>query len=551
MGNQVSSRKLSLVALLVVAYASVVVKAGVVMVDAGSSGSKLFSFDPDTQEKVLTNCDKEAVDAGKTLKGLSAFLYAGDSTCKLESKVAGNKKKQIADRPIDPPPVTAANYRDVLLKELKTMNQQPSNGNKIPMMATAGMRLLTKEENDQVWKDICGKSHEGLEFNTMDSGFCGTIPGTREAYFEWGAMVSNTKDPTFGAFTIGGASAQIAIPLFTDKAVAEFKKMKHEVRDQFKNCANVFLPKECKDKERKNCEPQKKLGWFNRKKTHNPDGSVKSVALGDCHRDFVNFKKRAQLEHIVDAASLGDIKGLGVISFLGLKGEGGSDYSGVAGGLNEIGHWADVNNCGANLWNNQTQPHNTELFKSCKKKLEVALKGDYLWAAVSKFFKASGVNAQSFSYNTPSAIPSMTGLKHNGAKPKTGHSLATAAEAHCSKALGDNEGNRGTYGHGDSGSCVKSLYTSMYITSFFDNSDVENKESTMFPTKQGGEVTYDWADGAKADLEGNAITRKQKATQLRGQGKEPKIAFVEVDTSIYQKPLRWHSNSYADRKSVV
>ena len=86
----------------------------------------------------------------------------------------------------------------------------------------------------------------------------------------------------------------------------------------------------------------------------------------------------------------------------------------------------------------------------------------------------------------------------------------------------------------------------MYITSFFDNSDVENKESTMFPTKQGREVTYDWADGAKADLEGNAITRKQKATQLRGQGKEPKIAFVEVDTSIYQKPLRWHSNSYAE-----
>ena len=46
-------------------------------------------------------------------------------------------------------------------------------------MATAGMRLLTKEQNDKIWKDICGAklSSGGYTFATLESGLCGTIPG--------------------------------------------------------------------------------------------------------------------------------------------------------------------------------------------------------------------------------------------------------------------------------------------------------------------------------------------------------------------------------------
>ena len=53
------------------------------------------------------------------------------------------------------------------------------NKDKVPFMATAGMRLLTKEQNDKIWKDICGAklSSGGYTFATLESGLCGTIPG--------------------------------------------------------------------------------------------------------------------------------------------------------------------------------------------------------------------------------------------------------------------------------------------------------------------------------------------------------------------------------------
>ena len=46
-------------------------------------------------------------------------------------------------------------------------------------MATAGMRLLTKEQNTKIWEDICGAelSSGGYTFATLESGLCGTIPG--------------------------------------------------------------------------------------------------------------------------------------------------------------------------------------------------------------------------------------------------------------------------------------------------------------------------------------------------------------------------------------
>ena len=537
MGNQLSSQKLSLVALLVVAYTAVLVKAEtkLVMVDAGSSGSKLFSYGPDASEKVLTNCDKASVDAGKTLKGLSAYLYASTKACTLENKVGKS--------PVTPNPTTAGEYKDLLLAQLKGLNADADNKKKVPMMATAGMRLLSQDENKQVWGSICGESNKDGDFTfaTTDSGFCGTIPGTKEAYFEWGAMVANTGNPNFGSFTIGGASAQIAIPIFDEKTLEQFRAMKLEVKKAFNGCGNVFLPKECEDDKRTKCKKQKKLGWFNKefpRKGGKPD-KTKPKIQGDCHKDFVNFKKREQLTHIVPEEKLGKILGLGVISFLGLKGEGGSEYSGVAGGLNEIGNWGQINGCGPDEWAKQDASHNSDQFKKCKAEFEGALAKDVLWTAVTKFFKESKVSVADFSYNTPSAIPSMSGLKN----VKTGRSLANAVEEHCSKAL-----EIGGFGFKNSNNCVKALYTSMYVTSFFEDKTVDSKAATMFPEKNGKAVSYDWADGLKKDREGaTAVLRKQSSKAgkagLRGQGK---TAFIEAVASLHKTPLQWHSTSYAE-----
>lgn len=543
MGNQMSSQKASLVALLVVAYVAVAAKAAsLVMVDAGSSGSKLFSYGPNGKEKVLTNCDEASVKQGKTLKGLSAYLYAAKKECTLENK---HQTSEGVFEKYDPNPDTPAGYKDLLLKRLKVLNHNPENKKKIPMMATAGMRLLSQEENHQVWEDVCGEDHDGFQFAPADGGFCGTIPGTREAYFEWGAMVANTGNPNVGAFTIGGASAQISIPIFDEDTLAKFRAMKARIKTAFNGCKEVYLPKVCEDEERKKCEPRKKMGWFNMEFPKGPDGKPmkdKKKVRGDCHKDFVNYKKREQLRHIVPEEKLGEILGIGVVSFLGLKGEGGEAYSGVAGGLNEIGHWGDINGCEANNWANQTASHNSKIFQECKTKFEAALAKDVLWREVTKFFKESKVNVNDFSYNTPSAIPSMSGL---GAE--TGRSLANAVEEHCSKDL-----QKGGFGYNDGNNCVKALYSSMYVTSFFDDKTADAKKDTMFPKKEKKgkmkPVTYDWADGLKKDREGaSAILRKQHAKEnpkLRGQGKM--AAFIEASSSLHKIPLQWHSHSYTE-----
>jgi len=77
-----------------------------------------------------------------------------------------------------------------------------------------------------------------------------------------------------------------------------------------------------------------------------------------------------------------EIKGLATVSFLGLLGEGGAVYSGVAGGVNAAEDWGPKNTC-----TNNDMTNNKPKFQECFDKYHTALGGDVVWKATSHFFK--------------------------------------------------------------------------------------------------------------------------------------------------------------------
>ena len=212
---------------------------GNVVVDGGSTGSKLFSFDSFGKGtpfvKVRTSCTVNR--AKNTLTGLASFSYPvadcestvsnpimkkkneGGMTVKNAKNLVETDGAARFSTPADHSPHDYANF---LLGELQWVHEKrmvtdektgisslpcpagevqdgacpaATNRKAIPIMATAGMRLLTKEQNDNVWTAVCGTKHSnGYSFPSRGAN-CGTIPGTREAYYEWLAdQVTDVED---------------------------------------------------------------------------------------------------------------------------------------------------------------------------------------------------------------------------------------------------------------------------------------------------------------------------------------------------------------------
>jgi len=334
-------------------------------------------------------------------------------------------------------------YAEELLQLLSNTCQDASgklkNGGAVPILGTAGMRLVSMADNQKVWGYLCGKSHAGLTL-AQAGEMCGTIPGTTEAYYEYlaNAVAGKSKVLT-GTFTIGGASAQIAIPLKTQDDVSAFKNMRSLIASKI-DCTKLLLPS------------GEQVPHFNTIKKGGPKQ--------ECIDDYITFRPKDSIVASGDVEQnniqTSQIQGVGLISFLGLKGSGTI----VAGGVNEIHNWAKKEHCATN----ETS------FSTCAAKLKAALDKDILFSEVRDYFRSNALNIENFSYNTYAAFPEAMGIKNVDGKDAA-WDLEKELTTKC------NKDNGVRFGYQGQNTCMKALFTSLYITSFFE------KPSTGVPKK--------------------------------------------------------------------
>lgn len=477
----------------------------VVMVDAGSSGSKVFAFCPSkAQGKLRTVCSDAKKKAGMTNKGIAALAYSKPD-CEWQIGPSGKKLVPLARQQPD--------YVEALLKLLgdtyasasgKPDLSRITNSDAVPMLATAGMRLLSQPDNDRVWSFICGKSAYG--FKLAEAGEkCGTIPGTTEAYYEFlaNAVKGRASRLLTGTFTIGGASAQISIPLKTPQDVKDFNALKASVAADL-DCTQLKLADG-------NAAPV-----FNRVRQGGP--------TKDCVDDYITYRPKTEIRASADVKAnsikTSEIEGIGLISFLGLQGRG----TFVAGGVNAIQNWAVQEGC----------DKKTSDFASCVVKLKAALSRDVMWRHVTQYFRDKALNVDNFSFNTAAAHPGMAGLPV-GKGPDQAWKLKEELNVTCSKDLSKQ------FGYEDSNTCMKALYTSMYTTAFFvkDSGD-ENRHNS-------GEIFFDWKrDWVEGKLQemsllatGRRVWKKRANTHVHRKLHAHIQSFLNV-------PIQRHSASYME-----
>merc|ERR1712008_414616 len=131
----------------------------------------------------------------------------------------------------------------------------------------------------------------------------------------------------------------------------------------------------------------------------------------------------------------------------GLKGSGTI----VAGGVNEIHNWAKKEHCATN----------EASFSTCAAKLKAALDKDILFSEVREYFRSNALDIENFSYNTYAAFPEAMGIEHVDGKDGA-WDLDRELTTKCSK----NNGVK--FGYEGQNPCMKALFTSLYITSFFE-----------------------------------------------------------------------------------
>lgn len=356
--------------------------------------------------------------------------------------------------------------------DLKCMRQF-ANIEKIPIVATAGMRLVSQDVNDVVWKNICGQEFE-IEKNKCPSvkqstlmkfasgDKCGTIPGTQEAFYEWGAHVSYQWGLE-GTFTMGGASAQIAIPLVTKDDVKEFEILIKSVSDDpgF-DCNKMRLPGTVTAKFPRGT----RAPWFSGTKTHCADDE--KTPCKDCLGDYISMKTVEEVRNeFPKTLKVPEMEGLGLVSFLGLAGKGL-----VAGGSNQIKVWAQENNC---------ERDQQESFEACTEKLRTALQEDALWRHVTKHFSTHNLDVHGFSFDTPASNPNLAlmGLRkieirelfdavpdtEKKPEPDAAYTLRNNLDKFCS--IDDFIKGGSGFAYKDSLSCIMAYWVSLYTTAFF------------------------------------------------------------------------------------
>jgi len=223
-----------------------------------------------------------------------------------------------------------------------------------------------------------------------------------------------------------------------------------------------------------------------------------------CINDYISFRPKDDIfasPAVAKAADFADLKGVGVISFLSL-------HDSIAGGSDEIGHWAERNGC------------NDKSYDDCTALLRSSLQKDVLWRIVQTQFRRMALDVNKFSFNTPVALPGNQGIvKHNIKLPSGLHRLKKGLEEKCSADPDIHFGFKGK------NTCIKAYYAYLFVTSFFNYTDA-------FP---GSDATHD---------KGQLISDPKRAWAegfLQDSVHDSTASLWEVHTADYAEGFRIHA----------
>ncbi|THD23892.1 putative Guanosine-diphosphatase [Fasciola hepatica] len=189
-----------------------------VLVDAGSSGSRMFVYTWTTDRDGFANYSSLKLFNDSQGKPLVRKITPGLSSFRGS-------------------PLAVRAYISKLL-DIAASEIPRSDHAKTPVfvLATAGMRLLPQNEQDIIWNEVRNSIRSKYEFEFKDS-YAETITGDEEALFGWIAInfildsfpsSSNKKKPTQGMLDMGGASMQISYEVSQDQPVPKETTMKFE-----------------------------------------------------------------------------------------------------------------------------------------------------------------------------------------------------------------------------------------------------------------------------------------------------------------------------------
>jgi len=518
------------------------------MIDGGSSGSKLFTW-KSTGEQVDQKIESKCLDRSThPLKGMSMLNYSptecrcpdvgGTPTPELalsSSEEMGKfYTKTIAEG------ITAL-YRGVGEKKGAHLvpNALPKNAEAVPLLATAGMRLLTQEQNQKVYGELCGKGDNNVKIAPAGP-WCRTLPGTMEAFYEWVANAMKAR-VVEGTFTMGGASAQIAVPLTAADGI-KWARLSNEIHRNL-DCAKLVLPKadgtvpEANFEGRKctNCAP-----LFGKEK-----GEAVVSGSKKCLTDYIDTIDASQIPEAVRnsdwwPAAPDAIVSVGTISFLGLHGGGPGHL--VAGGANEVSAWAaTIPEC--------SDPTGT--WAACSVKIRDGLHSDPIYkAAMGEKGLKNFATAKHFSYNTPASHPDAQFVEHDDDKNDYATreqgafseevkdvpspvGQAAKLEELLSANCGHDKGQHyrmafktvgSPMGFGGGGDCAKAFWTALYTLDFFSDPTPAGHPGPI-DSKQ-----YDWSSGAAPVL--------PAATTL-------------IQTPLKRHTTTWHQGAMAHYDDVM
>ncbi|RTG80660.1 ectonucleoside triphosphate diphosphohydrolase 4 [Schistosoma bovis] len=176
----------------------------IIIVDAGSSGSRMFVYTWQTKAESLSGLEDVEI-----LKDVS-----GNPVVKKKTPGLSSFANKLSDIP---------EYISALLSDAEShipLSSQPSTP--LFIMATAGMRLLTQTDQDAIWKRVRSHVKSTYKFQFKES-HAYTISGVEEGLFGWISVNyllgkfrllpgdnGPVKQPTNGMLDMGGASMQIA-----------------------------------------------------------------------------------------------------------------------------------------------------------------------------------------------------------------------------------------------------------------------------------------------------------------------------------------------------